>query len=153
MDISKRIQTKRKAMGMSVESLAAMAGCSTARIRQFECGDIPTNSNHGTFGKVKRILHVKDGWKKKSKVVAKVHPKTPKPVKVEYKDDSAKLVSNLHEAITKLTVTVSALTAALAPKANNPVVPKPVIITNALDKQQQKSEAYPWGAPTKVAAL
>lgn len=59
MELGKRIQMKRKAMGLSLEELASKVGCSKGLIGQWECGILPAKMNKGAIARAKKILKVR----------------------------------------------------------------------------------------------
>ena len=61
MDISKRIRTKRKAMGLTTTALAKQVGCTPEYVSMIECGKLPKKTDRGYFAAIKRALKVRGG--------------------------------------------------------------------------------------------
>lgn len=159
MELGKRIKAKRKAMGLTMEDLAKLVGCSGSLITAFECGVIPVNLNSGAIARVKRILKLRTSRTvpaKAGKKVAKVS--TAKPVKTPSESPLLSAISSLMSTVNRLTLAIEAFDRHTRPASNptgsatasNPV-PAGILATNSLDPKPI-DRRYPWAnSPAKQA--
>lgn len=105
MAFGKRVQKRRKKLGLTLAQLAKEAGCSAGYVHQIEAGILPVKMNKGAIARVKQVLKVRA---RGIKSPAPMRTKRTRPAVTTDKDlGLVRILALLLNSIRKLDRTIS----------------------------------------------